>query len=129
MLDEEGPENAWGCHRRNHLALKDGLEAVGLELFVDEAARLPQLNVVRIPREIDDGAERGSLLDKHGPEIGAGLGELAGKVWRIGLMGYSSRPENVSKCVGALEDVLLDHGLLATAGAGETAVQKAYASL
>ena len=108
MVHEEGLENAWARHQRNHEALKAGLEAMGLSFVVDEAHRLPQLNAVSIPEGVDDAAVRTRLLEEHHLEIGAGLGELAGKVWRIGLMGYSSRIENVTQCLGALDAVLAD---------------------
>lgn len=110
ILQEEGIENAWARHRRNHLALRAGLEAMGLELIVLETERLPQLNAVSIPGGIDDAAVRGRLLSQYNLEIGAGLGGLAGKVWRIGLMGYSSRAENILLCIGALGAVLNDMG-------------------
>ncbi|MCF7984725.1 MAG: alanine--glyoxylate aminotransferase family protein [Thiohalocapsa sp.] len=106
MLHEEGIEQAWARHRRNHLALKAGLEALGLELMVKEADRLPQLNAVTIPGGIDDALLRKQLLDLYGLEIGAGLGPLAGRIWRIGLMGYSSRAQNVLLCIGALGTAL-----------------------
>jgi alanine-glyoxylate transaminase/serine-glyoxylate transaminase/serine-pyruvate transaminase len=91
-----------------HIALKAGLEAMGIRFIVDEAHRLPQLNAVSIPEGVDDAAVRSRLLNEYNLEIGAGLGALAGKVWRIGLMGYSARAENVLLCVGALEAVLSD---------------------
>lgn len=106
MLNEEGLEAAWARHRDNHLRLRRGLEAIGLELFVAEAARLPQLNAVRVPEGVDEAAVRRRLLDEHGIEIGAGLGELAGKIWRIGLMGAGSQPQNVDRVLGALGEVL-----------------------
>jgi alanine-glyoxylate transaminase/serine-glyoxylate transaminase/serine-pyruvate transaminase len=111
MLFEEGIEAAWARHRRNHLALKAGLEALGLELVVPEAERLPQLNAVAVPAGVDEAALRARLLDHYNLEIGAGLGALAGKVWRIGLMGYSSRPENVLLCLSALGSELDALGL------------------
>lgn len=110
MLQEEGIEESWARHYRNHLALRAGLEALGLELIVPESERLPQLNAVAIPAGIDDAAVRSRLLADFNLEIGAGLGSLAGKVWRIGLMGYSSRPENILLCIGALGAVLNDMG-------------------
>jgi alanine-glyoxylate transaminase/serine-glyoxylate transaminase/serine-pyruvate transaminase len=116
MLREEGIENAWARHRHNHLALRAGLELLGLELIVPEAERLPQLNAVSIPAGIDDATVRSRLLLEHNLEIGAGLGDLAGKVWRIGLMGYSSRAENVLLCIGALGTVLADLGLKVDTG-------------
>ena len=107
MLQEEGLENAWARHRRNHQKLKTGLERLGIHFLVAEPYRLPQLNAVKIPAGVDDAATRRRLLTEYNLEIGAGLGDLAGKVWRIGLMGYASREENVNKCVAALEEILL----------------------
>ncbi len=106
MVQEEGLENAWARHRHLHLALRAGLEAMGIEFVVPEAARLPQLNTVKVPAGVDEAAVRKQLLERFGLEIGAGLGNLAGKVWRIGLMGHSARPANVLLCVSALESVL-----------------------
>ena len=108
MLQDEGLENAWKRHYDNHLALRAGLEAMGLQFIVDEADRLPQLNTVTLPEGVDDADVRSRLLNEFNLEIGAGLGALAGKVWRIGLMGHSSRAENVILCLGALEAVLGD---------------------
>lgn len=106
IVQEEGLEAAWARHRRNHLALRAGLEALGLRFVVPEADRLPQLNAVAIPDGVDDAAVRGLLLSDYSLEIGAGLGVMAGKVWRIGLMGHGSNPRNVRYCLAALEDVL-----------------------
>ena len=106
MLQSEGLENAWKRHMHNHLALRAGLEAMGLNFIVAEADRLPQLNSVSIPEGVDDATVRSQLLNEFNLEIGAGLGTLAGKVWRIGLMGHSSRAENIILCLGALEAVL-----------------------
>ena len=106
MLTEEGLENAWARHTENHNALKAGLTDMGIGFVVDEADRLPQLNTVWIPEGADDAAVRSRLLNEYNLEIGAGLGDLAGKVWRIGLMGYSARKENVTLCLAALKDIL-----------------------
>lgn len=125
ILKEEGLENAWDRHRKNHLALKAGLEAMGLTFIVKEADRLPQLNAVSIPDGVEDAAVRGRLLKEYNLEIGAGLGALAGKVWRIGLMGHSSRAENILLCVGALESVLMDMGADIHSGVALPAMQKA----
>jgi alanine-glyoxylate transaminase/serine-glyoxylate transaminase/serine-pyruvate transaminase len=125
MLAEEGLEAAWQRHARNHQVLKAGIEAMGMRFVVDEAARLPQLNAITIPPGADDAVVRSRLLNEFNLEIGAGLGALAGKVWRIGLMGYSSRPENVLLCVGALEAVLADMGASIERGAALRAVQHA----
>jgi alanine-glyoxylate transaminase/serine-glyoxylate transaminase/serine-pyruvate transaminase len=108
MLQEEGLENAWARHTRNHQALKAGVEAMGLRFVVDEAYRLPQLNSVTIPEGVDEAAVRSELLHRYGLEIGAGLGALAGKIWRIGLMGFASNEKNVLNCLGALDAVLSD---------------------
>ncbi len=105
MLAEEGIENAWARHRANHEALKAGIEALDMRFVVDAAARLPQLNSVYIPEGVDDALARGQLLSGFGLEIGAGLGVLAGKIWRIGLMGYSAKPANVEYCLKALTAV------------------------
>lgn len=126
MLQEEGIENAWARHRRMHEALKAGLEAMGLSFVVPEDERLPQLNSVWSPAGVDEAAVRQRLLDEFNLEIGAGLGNFAGKVWRIGLMGHSARKENVFLCLSALEAVLVDAG--ATIARGE-ATQAAQASL
>ena len=125
ILQEEGLENAWARHRKMHDALKAGLEAMGLSFIVDPAHRLPQLNAVTIPEGIDDARVRSRLLNEYNLEIGAGLGALAGKVWRIGLMGYSARAENVLLCVSALEAVLGDLGAPIHRGVALTAVQQA----
>lgn len=106
LLAEEGLENAWQRHRDMHLLLRQGLESMGLEFVVAEQSRLPQLNAVYIPQGVDDGAVRKQLLDNYNLEIGAGLGALAGKAWRIGLMGYGARRENVALCLRALAEVL-----------------------
>lgn len=126
LLDEEGLENAWARHRRNHEALRAGLEAMGVSFVVPEEERLPQLNAVAIPEGVDDAAARGMLLQEHGIEIGAGLGALAGKVWRIGLMGHSSRSDKVLRLLGSLEGVLAALGADLDRGA---AVDAARATL
>lgn len=127
MLKEEGIENAWQRHQQNHLALKAGLDVLGLEIVPPEAERLPQLNAVHIPAGIDDAAVRTSLLKDYDLEIGAGLGDFAGKAWRIGLMGTSSSQENVIFCLNALETVLLEQGQKGEAGAAVAAAKQAYA--
>jgi alanine-glyoxylate transaminase/serine-glyoxylate transaminase/serine-pyruvate transaminase len=109
MLQEEGLEQAWQRHARLHRALRAGVEALGLAFVVPEANRLPQLNSVTIPEGADDAAVRARLLNEFNLEIGAGLGVLAGNVWRIGLMGHTARAENVLLCLSALEAVLGDH--------------------
>ncbi len=106
MLQEEGLENAWARHRKNHQALKSGLEAMGLRLIVNEEAQIPQLNAVAVPEGCDDAEVRRRLLDDYNIEIGAGLGKMAGRIWRVGLMGCSSSPENVARFLSALQEIL-----------------------
>ena len=106
ILKEEALENAWQRHDANHDLLKNALNKIGLTLAVPEDIRLPQLNAVNIPNGVDDESIRKTLLGEHNIEIGAGLGTLAGKIWRIGLMGYSSNPQNIARCATALDAVL-----------------------
>jgi alanine-glyoxylate transaminase/serine-glyoxylate transaminase/serine-pyruvate transaminase len=108
MLAEEGIDTAWARHRANHEALKAGIEALGMRFVVEASARLPQLNSIYIPEGVDDAGARGRLLNEFNLEIGAGLGALAGKIWRIGLMGYSAKPANVEYCLKALTAVVKD---------------------
>ena len=110
ILKSEGLENSWARHELNHQALKAGLETLGLHLPVNASHRLPQLNAVSVPDGVDEARVRNYLLQDYDLEIGAGLGALAGKVWRIGLMGFSSRPSNVRLCLSALAAALGDQG-------------------
>ena len=128
ILQEEGLQNAWSRHALNHEALLAGLEALGLKFIVDKEFRLPQLNAVAFPESIDDASVRSVLLNDYNLEIGAGLGALAGSVWRIGLMGFASNKSNVLLCVSALGSVLAAQGMpvdvskaMAAAGAVYTA--------
>ena len=95
-----------GSSSKNHEELKSGLEAMGIKFLVDESDRLPQLNSVFIPEGVDDAQVRSTLLNDYNLEIGAGLGAYAGKVWRIGLMGHSSRKENITLFLAALKATL-----------------------
>jgi len=106
QIHNEGIENAWARHKAQHEELAKGLKKLGLEFIVPEDERLPQLNTVQIPDGIDDAKVRSYLLNHYNLEIGAGLGAFAGKAWRIGLMGYAARNENVALCLAALEDAL-----------------------
>lgn len=126
LLQEEGLENAWARHDRNHHALRAGMEAMGLSFLVDKKYRLPQLNAVMVPEGVDEAAVRTKLLNDYNLEIGAGLGTLAGKVWRIGLMGHASNMKNVMYCLGALEAVLIEMNAPIETGA-ITAAQQAVA--
>ncbi len=121
IIQEEGLEARWRRHRRNHEALVAGLEAMGLSLHVDAAARLWSLNAVTIPDGVDDAGVRRQLLSRFNLEIGGGLGELKGKIWRVGLMGETSRAENVLYFLYALESCLQAQGFVAPPGAGLTA--------
>jgi alanine-glyoxylate transaminase/serine-glyoxylate transaminase/serine-pyruvate transaminase len=115
ILEEEGLEKAWARHLHHHRALAAGLAALGIEFVVDERYRLPQLNCVRLPAGVEDAPVRRKLLDEYNLEIGAGLGPLAGKVWRIGLMGYAANRTNVLFCLGALEALLGRSGAVSAA--------------
>ena len=126
IVKEEGLQASWGRHLHNHLALRAGLEAMGLSLVVTEADRLPQLNLVSVPEGIDEAQVRGQLLQQFDLEIGAGLGALAGKVWRIGLMGFGSNPTNVRLCLSALEACLIAQGLAISGGAALAAANEVY---
>lgn len=126
MLQEEGLENSWARHAKNHAALKAGLNAMGIDFIVDEAFRLPQLNAVTIPEGTDEGAVRKLVLDRYNLEIGAGLGSLAGKVWRIGQMGYASNPKNITLCLSALETAIGELGGNVNPGAALAAAAKVY---
>jgi alanine-glyoxylate transaminase/serine-glyoxylate transaminase/serine-pyruvate transaminase len=124
---EEGLDAAWERHRKNHEALAAGLAAIGIEFAAQEGHRLPQLNAVRIPASVDDLAVRKALLERFGIEIGAGLGAFKGKVWRIGLMGYSSRPENVLKLLDALEQLLIEQRMSVDRSAATAAAMDVFA--
>jgi alanine-glyoxylate transaminase/serine-glyoxylate transaminase/serine-pyruvate transaminase len=126
MLQEEGLEHAWKRHTYHHLALKAGVEALGLEFFVKESERLPQLNAITVPAGVDEADVRRLLLNEYNLEIGAGLGDMAGKIWRIGLMGYGSREENVLLCLRALDQVLTSLNAPINSGAGEAAAKGFY---
>jgi alanine-glyoxylate transaminase/serine-glyoxylate transaminase/serine-pyruvate transaminase len=122
----EGLESCWARHKRNHEALKAGLSTLGIRYATQAGHELPQLNAVLVPEGVDDVAVRKALLERFNIEIGAGLGAFKGKVWRIGLMGYGSRPENIAKLLAALETLLAEQGREAESG---VAVKAAQASL
>jgi len=114
-LFEEGLDAAIARHQRLHEALASGLAALGLDLYVPKSARLPQLNAVTVPEGVDEAAVRGRMLDRFDVEIGAGLGPLKGRIWRIGLMGASCTPRHVRLCLVALADALAAQGQTASA--------------
>jgi len=124
LVEEEGLENAWQRHEDNHQILKAGIEAMGIQFLVDEKDRLPQLNTVLVPEGIDEAAVRQRLLNTYNLEIGAGLGALAGKVWRIGLMGHASNINNILLCLNALEATLSDMGYSLDVGAAAKAANQ-----
>jgi alanine-glyoxylate transaminase / serine-glyoxylate transaminase / serine-pyruvate transaminase len=128
LIMEEGLEERWARHIRNHKALKAGLLALGLTYTALEGRQLPQLNAVRIPEGVEDVPVRKRLLEEFNIEIGGGLGDLKGKAWRIGLMGYNSRPAVVLQFLGALEQCLRGAGCKATPGAGVAAASEFYLS-
>ncbi|OLC87050.1 MAG: alanine--glyoxylate aminotransferase [Acidobacteria bacterium 13_1_40CM_4_61_5] len=124
---EEGLEARWERHRQNQLALIAGIEAMGLELLVKNPAdRLPTVTAVMIPGGIEDTKFRNQLLDEFNIEIAGGIGALKGKIWRIGLMGYSSQKSHVLLLLAAAEKILLEQGYRVPAGAGVAAAIRAY---
>ena len=126
IVQEEGLEQSWQRHDRNHRALVAGIEALGLSFVVDAENRLPQLNLVRFPETVDDAAVRNTLLNDYSLEIGSGLGALAGKVWRTGLMGFASSQANVYLCLSALGNVLRQQGLDVDPAAAVLAAKQTY---
>jgi alanine-glyoxylate transaminase/serine-glyoxylate transaminase/serine-pyruvate transaminase len=125
---EEGLEACHARHRTNHLALKAGLAAIGIGFAAREGHQLPMLNAVKIPAGVDDATVRRDLLNRFGIEIGAGLGDFKGKVWRIGLMGYGSRAANVLLFLSALEQILAEQGYAFDHGASIAAATKHYSA-
>jgi alanine-glyoxylate transaminase / serine-glyoxylate transaminase / serine-pyruvate transaminase len=124
---EEGLEARWERHLHNQQALVAGLEAMGLDLFVADAAeRLVTVTAVKIPAGVEDKKLRNQLLDEFNIEIAGGIGPTKGQIWRIGLMGYSSQRQNVLLLLAALEKVLLDQGFRLQAGAGVGAAVRSY---
>lgn len=123
---EEGEQAVFVRHARMHGSLVAGLEALGLEMLAAPEHRLPQLNTVKVPEGIDEAKVRAHLLERWDLEIGAGLGPLKGKVWRIGLMGASASPWHVRLCLTALAEALAAQGF---AGARDAALAAADARL
>jgi alanine-glyoxylate transaminase/serine-glyoxylate transaminase/serine-pyruvate transaminase len=121
IIAEEGLAERFARHRLNHRALVAGVEAMGLAMVVPEAERLPMLNTIHIPPGADDKKVRAALLKDFGIEIGGGLGEFAGKAWRVGLMGHACRPKNVFLLLSALETILKAEGVAVQQGALDAA--------
>jgi len=126
LVAEEGLEPRFARHRRHSGALLAGLAALGARPNAEEGHRLPSLNCVAVPDGVDEGAVRKALLAEHDIEIGGGLGPLAGKVWRIGLMGESSKQENVLAVLGAIEQEIRRQGKKVPAGVAVAAALQAY---
>jgi alanine-glyoxylate transaminase / serine-glyoxylate transaminase / serine-pyruvate transaminase len=106
LIFEEGTEKVFARHKESHLALAQGFEEMGLKFLVEEPYRLPMLNTVLIPDGVDEAMVRRRLRNEFKIELGAGLGPLAGKTWRVGLMGHTARKENVVRFLSALKAVL-----------------------
>ena len=124
LIEEEGLQNRFARHLRNHRALIAAIEAMGLEMFVAAEYRLPSLNTIRIPHGVDDAQVRGYLLERFNLEIGGGLGSIAGKVWRVGLMGYSSSPERILFFLSCISHALAEQGVSTDLKAGLSAAME-----
>lgn len=129
LLLNEGLTNSWARHKNAHLALVAGIESMGLSMLVDIEHRLPQLNTIKVPANIDEAQVRKDLLQEQGLEIGAGLGSLAGKVWRIGLMGPNATIEKVTNCLDHFSQALAKQGFDIDVNKASTEAQKMHASL
>jgi alanine-glyoxylate transaminase / serine-glyoxylate transaminase / serine-pyruvate transaminase len=125
MVAEEGLEARIARHTKNHLALRAGLEAMGIAYIPERS--LTTLNAIRVPEGVDDARVRSRLLEQWGIEIGAGLGPFKGKAWRIGLMGASSTRRNVTLVLAAMETLLTEQGVQLSRGAAATAAAAVYA--
>jgi len=128
MMMEEGQENRIHRHARVAAGLRAGAEALGLDLLAEDGHRLNPLTTVSVPDGIEDAKVRRALLNEHDIEIGGGLGEFAGKAWRIGLMGESARERNVFALLSALETILHKEGYEVAFGASLSAAQRAIAT-
>ncbi|HEY7187229.1 MAG TPA: alanine--glyoxylate aminotransferase family protein [Vicinamibacterales bacterium] len=125
MVEEEGLPSRFARHERNHHALAAGVSAMGLSLLPPEGERLWTLNTIRVPAGVEEAAVRKTLLDTYNIEVGAGLGPLAGKIWRVGLMGASSTAQTILQFLAALEGALAVHGHGVPEGAGVAAAGQA----
>jgi alanine-glyoxylate transaminase/serine-glyoxylate transaminase/serine-pyruvate transaminase len=128
LVLEEGLEARFERHQRHARALRAGLQALGLRTLAEESCQLPQLHAVLLPDGVNDVQGRKRLLEEFGIEVGGGLGEYKGRVWRIGLMGYNSRANCVFQVLAALEKVLMDCGVHCSRGSGVAAAEAIYAS-
>lgn len=125
MVEEEGLEARWARHQRHHQALAAGIEAMGMSLLPPPGERLWTLNAVRVPEGVDEAKVRTTLLRTFNVEVGAGLGPLAGKIWRVGLMGASSTPQTVLQFLAVFEAALAVHAYVTPPGAGVAAAATA----
>jgi alanine-glyoxylate transaminase/serine-glyoxylate transaminase/serine-pyruvate transaminase len=128
LIREETLEHCWARHARNARAFSEGVTAMGLELLVAPEYRLPSLVVIKVPQGIDDAQVRQKLLSDYNIEIGGGLGELKGKIWRVGLMGHGSKQSNIVLLLAALEHILKNLGMDVPEGAGTSAASRAFSN-
>ena len=128
MVEEEGLALRQARHERNHRALAAGIDAMGLSLLPPDAERLWTLNAVQMPAGVDEAAVRRTMLTTYNIEVGAGLGPLAGKIWRVGLMGASSTPQTLLQFLAACEGALATHGHRVPEGAGVAAASASLRS-
>jgi alanine-glyoxylate transaminase/serine-glyoxylate transaminase/serine-pyruvate transaminase len=126
LLQQEGLDACFARHALNHQALKVGLETLGFTYAADPAHQLPMLNAVKLPPQVNDTEMRTALLEKYNIEIGGGLGELKGKVWRIGIMGHSAKAENVRGLIDALENLFAENQIPCEPGAASDATSAVY---
>jgi alanine-glyoxylate transaminase/serine-glyoxylate transaminase/serine-pyruvate transaminase len=127
LVVEEGLEARFARHARHSAALMAGLAAIGCQPQAQEGHRLTSLNCIKVPAGVDEAAVRKYLLNDHDIEIGGGLGPLAGKVWRIGLMGESSKQENVLAVLAAIEQGMAKQGKGPKPGTSVSAALERYA--
>lgn len=129
LIAEEGIEARWARHALHQQALVAGLEAMGIQLFADPSYRLTTVVSACVPKGVTDARVRGELLSEYGIEISGGLGEYAGRIWRIGVMGHSANRNNITLLLSALEGLLARQGYGSVGGAGVAAADAVYASL
>lgn len=129
VIKEEGIENRIRRHTIHGQAIAVGLEAMGLELFGPEEHRMPVVNIINVPDGVDEAKVRGTLINEFGIEIAGAFGPLAGKVWRVGSMGYSCRKNNVLRFLGAFEATLTYHGAKLNHGDGVQAALEFYTNV
>ena len=128
LIAEEGLDARFARHRLHHGAMAAGLQALEIEFFAEPAHRLTTVLAVRVPERVDDARVRSGLLNQFGIEIAGGLGEYAGKMWRIGVMGHSASRDNVLQFLSALESLLAREGYGSASGAAVAAANKVYTS-